>query len=413
MNKGRVTWTLFVRGSDPYSADESLREHIDQVVFEIHPDFAPSTIVMDSPPFQVRRDGWGTFDATIYVHFTDKLLPPVKILHKLDFGGECAFSSLSPDGQQVLHGPAILVQDEAAGVHEPGSVVGEDGHDYFCTRCAIAGSLVMCDGCSASYHLGCLTPPLQSEDELPEGCWLCPACEGVLPPSPDTTGMGEKGRMRYVSAWLDGGQKLPDWCGVGEQRTSDWLERLGLSGYADRLAHNGYGEVRAMVEDTGWCKLVSLKGHVQQIMFALQCIKCNPTALTMDKQAETPSQHDGAKTARAKRMKARRSPENQAVESILQVPPLHWPNAHREDFHHQILPPSDRTPGCQSEPPSCPVKVPELTMQCLACRGQHRPHSCGRGKLVRSRALKEEVAIPHEDDVVVLMDDAQKSNGAV
>ena len=36
--------------------------------------------------------------------------------------------------------------------------------------------LLICDGCYRGTHMDCLDPPL---DEVPEGDWVCPACEGT------------------------------------------------------------------------------------------------------------------------------------------------------------------------------------------------------------------------------------------
>lgn len=42
-----------------------------------------------------------------------------------------------------------------------------------CVVCTDGGDLLICDGCSATYHLECLTPPLK---EVPEESWFCPKC---------------------------------------------------------------------------------------------------------------------------------------------------------------------------------------------------------------------------------------------
>jgi hypothetical protein len=34
-------------------------------------------------------------------------------------------------------------------------------------------SMLLCDGCDAGYHMGCLSPPLTS---VPPGDWFCPPC---------------------------------------------------------------------------------------------------------------------------------------------------------------------------------------------------------------------------------------------
>jgi uncharacterized Zn finger protein (UPF0148 family) len=35
-------------------------------------------------------------------------------------------------------------------------------------------SMLLCDGCDAGYHMGCLSPPLTS---VPQGDWFCPPCD--------------------------------------------------------------------------------------------------------------------------------------------------------------------------------------------------------------------------------------------
>ncbi|CAH8559549.1 unnamed protein product [Dicrocoelium dendriticum] len=49
----------------------------------------------------------------------------------------------------------------------------KDEHQEFCTECRDGGDLICCENCPASYHMGCLVPPLSS---IPEGVWLCPRC---------------------------------------------------------------------------------------------------------------------------------------------------------------------------------------------------------------------------------------------
>lgn len=44
----------------------------------------------------------------------------------------------------------------------------------YCAVCEDGGDLIVCDGCSAPYHLKCLNPPLK---EVPTGDWFCPKCQ--------------------------------------------------------------------------------------------------------------------------------------------------------------------------------------------------------------------------------------------
>jgi chromodomain-helicase-DNA-binding protein 4 len=54
---------------------------------------------------------------------------------------------------------------------------GEDEQESMCRVCDDGGDIICCDACPASYHLGCLSPPLSA---APEGTWLCPSCVNPL-----------------------------------------------------------------------------------------------------------------------------------------------------------------------------------------------------------------------------------------
>ena len=43
-------------------------------------------------------------------------------------------------------------------------------------RCKDVGELLVCDGCTRSYHLKCLDPPVSKPEDLPDGDWFCEAC---------------------------------------------------------------------------------------------------------------------------------------------------------------------------------------------------------------------------------------------
>ena len=53
-----------------------------------------------------------------------------------------------------------------------------------CQRLQPEGSMLICDGCEAGWHLQCLDPPLQA---APEGDWLCPTCQLATAPGADGT----------------------------------------------------------------------------------------------------------------------------------------------------------------------------------------------------------------------------------
>uniref|UniRef100_A0A0R3XBN0 PHD-type domain-containing protein n=1 Tax=Hydatigena taeniaeformis TaxID=6205 RepID=A0A0R3XBN0_HYDTA len=73
----------------------------------------------------------------------------------------------------------------AGGAEEEGE---RDEHQEYCSECRDGGDLICCENCPASYHLGCLDPPLS---QIPEGVWLCPRC-GCKP---------LKGRVSKILFW--------------------------------------------------------------------------------------------------------------------------------------------------------------------------------------------------------------------
>ncbi|WCJ37135.1 Acyl-CoA N-acyltransferase with RING/FYVE/PHD-type zinc finger protein [Euphorbia peplus] len=58
----------------------------------------------------------------------------------------------------------------------PPRTIGEDGHYYECVVCDVGGELLCCDTCPNTYHLQCLSPPLES---VPTGDWQCQNCSQV------------------------------------------------------------------------------------------------------------------------------------------------------------------------------------------------------------------------------------------
>lgn len=52
-------------------------------------------------------------------------------------------------------------------------LVGDDAHFYECVICDNGGDLLCCDKCPCTYHLQCLSPPLE---DVPLGDWQCPNC---------------------------------------------------------------------------------------------------------------------------------------------------------------------------------------------------------------------------------------------
>ncbi|BHF73229.1 choline dehydrogenase 5 [Sparganum proliferum] len=94
-----------------------------------------------------------------------------------DGGGSETVGAISGRGKRVVGGAsATTISPE------------RDEHQEFCTECRDGGDLICCENCPASYHIGCLNPPLS---QIPEGVWLCPRC-GCRP---------LKGRVSRILTW--------------------------------------------------------------------------------------------------------------------------------------------------------------------------------------------------------------------
>lgn len=51
---------------------------------------------------------------------------------------------------------------------------GRTEHEEFCRVCLRNGEMLICEGCPAVFHLGCLDPPLK---QVPDTDWFCPICK--------------------------------------------------------------------------------------------------------------------------------------------------------------------------------------------------------------------------------------------
>ncbi|XP_065864609.1 protein CHROMATIN REMODELING 4-like [Euphorbia lathyris] len=76
------------------------------------------------------------------------------------------------------HGLVSLTINSQAGIEGnssnlPPRTIGADGHYYECVVCDNGGDLLCCDTCPSTYHLHCLSPPL---DSVPAGNWQCQNC---------------------------------------------------------------------------------------------------------------------------------------------------------------------------------------------------------------------------------------------
>ena len=72
---------------------------VEHVEFELHPDFVPATVVVREPPFQITREGWGTFDVGVKIYFTDGTQKTLS--WQLSFQGDGAHKDLSVTGTPV------------------------------------------------------------------------------------------------------------------------------------------------------------------------------------------------------------------------------------------------------------------------------------------------------------------------
>jgi len=87
-------WTAFVRHANGAAIPNSAMG-ITSVVFQLHPDFEPSTVTMDKPPFEVTRDGWGTFPVGVQIHLSDGTVKKHK--HELLFEETTSFTAVALD----------------------------------------------------------------------------------------------------------------------------------------------------------------------------------------------------------------------------------------------------------------------------------------------------------------------------
>jgi len=77
-----LQFTLFVKG-------ERITECVEKVEFKLHSSFSPPQEVKYLPPFEIERMSWGTFPATIVIHFKQKYKRgPLSIMWHTNQAGE-------------------------------------------------------------------------------------------------------------------------------------------------------------------------------------------------------------------------------------------------------------------------------------------------------------------------------------
>lgn len=67
--------------------------------------------------------------------------------------------------------------DEFLNTQNARDMINNEGkleHDEHCRVCQRNGEMLMCDNCTAVFHLGCLDPPLK---QVPDTDWFCPVCK--------------------------------------------------------------------------------------------------------------------------------------------------------------------------------------------------------------------------------------------
>ena len=85
-------------------------------------------------------------------------------------GGDSGGNVVGDEAGSIASEGPVHLPRKATAVEEEGE---RDEHQEFCSECRDGGDLICCENCPASYHLGCLDPPLS---QIPEGVWLCPRC---------------------------------------------------------------------------------------------------------------------------------------------------------------------------------------------------------------------------------------------
>ncbi|KAK4106056.1 hypothetical protein N658DRAFT_482003 [Parathielavia hyrcaniae] len=94
-------------------------------------------------------------------------------------------------GLRVKNSPMKKKNGTSAGIPRPsgernspgpvGNVPREDDNDDYCSSCGGNGELICCDGCTRSFHFGCVDPVLR-HDAMPVE-WFCNVCRATRDPA--------------------------------------------------------------------------------------------------------------------------------------------------------------------------------------------------------------------------------------
>ncbi|KAI0217550.1 transcription factor TFIIF complex subunit Tfg3 [Massospora cicadina] len=104
-------WKVAIFALDDDGVPQSDLPFISHVEFLLHETFDKPRRFVQSSPFQIIEQGWGSFDLIIYLHFTDSAHKPFKITHDLNFNSPrynvtttATFRDVSPRFLQLLRG---------------------------------------------------------------------------------------------------------------------------------------------------------------------------------------------------------------------------------------------------------------------------------------------------------------------
>jgi len=90
---GEHRWTVYIRGPDGRRGNSRDDFNIEKVRFQLYPTYEPSLIELTRPPFEVTRDGWGTFDVAAEVFLKDGTT--LNLVRPLDFIDKGSWKKIS------------------------------------------------------------------------------------------------------------------------------------------------------------------------------------------------------------------------------------------------------------------------------------------------------------------------------
>ncbi|KAI7751103.1 hypothetical protein M8C21_020508 [Ambrosia artemisiifolia] len=79
----------------------------------------------------------------------------------------------TPSDSHTSTSSKCKIKEESSSDRSPSKKKRKDGSYHECVICDLGGDLLFCDGCSKTYHIACLDPPLK---QRPSDTWQCPSC---------------------------------------------------------------------------------------------------------------------------------------------------------------------------------------------------------------------------------------------